>query len=192
MASLGPRSYGRSILRGFVAELRHTGIFEEVRARASRDLALLLADPRRAPAWVPVAPLDEICALVAALRGREAVREMGYHTMSDGGLAAVLAPLIQVSLSLLGRSPAALFSRAQQLASAATRGVEIAWTPEGESGGRMQVRSEEVVPELSWAPWEGGLLYLCELGRARGSVAQAVPAADGRSCTIDVRWEQQR
>ena len=187
-ATLGPVLYGRSLLRGYVAELHRLGIIEEMRARASGELLPLLDDPRRAPAWVKVALLDELIAALAALRGRDAVREMGYRAMKEGGLATVLEPIIHLTVSVLGGGPGSLFARAQLMASVISRGVELTWTPGGNAGGVMKIRCDERIPELSWAPWEGAFLYSYDLTGSSGEVAQARPAADGGSCEIDLSW----
>ncbi len=51
------------------------------------------------------------------------------------------------------------------------------------------MRCDEPVKELSWVAWEGVCRWVCELAGTRGTVAPARPAADGRSCEIDVSWE---
>lgn len=180
--------FSRSILRGYVAEIRRLGIFDEVRASASQELLPLLVDPRRAPAWLPVALLDETIAAVGALRGRAAVREMGLRAMKDGGLATVLEPIIHLTLAVLGGNPASLFARAQMMASVIARGVAVSWTPGRGTTGMVAIQCGARVPELSWAPWEGAFLYPYDLTGSRGEVAQARPAADGRSAEIDVSW----
>jgi len=100
----------------------------------------------------------------------------------------VLEPIIQLSLSLLGASPASLYSRAHLMLAVISHGVTMTWTPAGQSGGTMQVACGDAVPAVSWAAWEGCFLYVLELAGATGTVGEARSAADGRSCAVDVAW----
>jgi hypothetical protein len=173
MEEIGPRSYGRSVLRGYVAELRRAGLYDQVRARASTELATCMEDPRGAPSWLGPATLDEMLGIVGGLRGRDAVGALSYDTMKGGGFKAVLEPIIQLSLSILGASPGSLFTRTDAMVSVVMRGIELKWTPGGKSSGTMRMRCETPVPELSWAAWEGVFLWACELAGTQGAVAPA-------------------
>jgi len=189
MENIGPRSYGRSVLRGYLTELRRAELYDQVRARASGELATCMDDPRGVPAWLGPATLDELLAIVGGLRGRDAVGELSYHTMKRGGFKSVLEPIIHLSLSVLGVSPGSLFSRAETMVSVVMRGIEMKWTPGGRASGTMRMRCETPVPEMSWAAWEGVFRWACELAGNRGTVSHARPAPDGRSCEVDVSWE---
>jgi hypothetical protein len=180
--------YSKSILRGFIAELHHLGVFEEIKARASPELLPLLIDPGSAPSWQAVAPLDEINTVLGALLGRGAVRDLGYRTLKEGGLASVLEPIIHLTIAVMGSNPGSLFARMQLMASVISRGLELGWRPVGSTAGVITIRCDERVPEMSWGPWEGALRYPYDLTGYHGEVAQARPAADGRSCEIDVSW----
>jgi len=192
MEKIGPRSYGRSVLRGYVAEMRRAGLYDQVRARASAELATCMEDPRGVPAWLGPATLDELLAIVGGLRGRDAVGALSYHTMKGGGFKSVLDHFIHLSLSMLGANPGSLFSRADTMVSVVMRGIELKWTPGGKSSGTMRMRCETPVPELSWAAWEGVFLWACELAGTRGAVVAARPAPDGRSCEVEVSWEPRK
>jgi hypothetical protein len=192
MENVGPRSYSRSVLRGYVTELRRAGLYDQVRARASAELATCMEDPHGVPAWLGPATLDELLGIVGGLRGRDGVGALSYDTMKGGGFKSVLEPIIQLSLATLGASPGSLFSRAETMVSVVMRGIELKWTPGGKSSGTVRMRCETPVPELSWAAWEGVCLWTCELAGTRGAVAAARPAPDGRSCEVDVSWEQRK
>jgi hypothetical protein len=190
MDPLGPRKYTRSVLRSYIAELRRLGILDEARARASPEVLPLLDKAGRAPSWIGPEAIDEVLALVGTLRGRDAVREFSYQTMKGGGFLSMLEPLIHLSLSMLGASPASLFSRAGTMVSVVMHGIEMKWTPGTEASGTMRMRCEEPVPELTWAAWEGVLLWAFDLSGTPGTVAAARPSPDGGSCEVDVSWEQ--
>jgi hypothetical protein len=191
MDPLGPRRYTRSVLRSYIAELRRLGIFAEARARVSPEVLPLLDDPGRAPKWIGPEAIDEVLAVVGTPpRGREAAREFSYQTMKEGGFPSVLEPLIHLSLSMLGVSPASLFTRAQTMASVVVRGIELKWTSGTEASGTMHMRCDEPLPELTWAAWEGVLLWAFELAATQGIVAAARPSPDRRTCELDVSWEQ--
>jgi hypothetical protein len=185
-------SYRGSILRGYVAEVRRMGIFDELRARSSPALELLLNDPHGFPHWVESGPLHELISTVGELRGREGVRQLGYGTTKHGGFTSVLEPIIHLSLRMLGGGPSSLLSRSQLMASVISRGVEMKWVPTSPTSGTMKMRCEAPMNDLSWAVWEGSILYGVELAGAMGTVEPARRGDDGKSCEIDVRWDGAR
>jgi hypothetical protein len=180
------------VLRGYVGELRRAGLYDQIRARASAELATCMEDPRGADAWLGPPTLDELLAIVGGLRGRDAVGSLSHDTMKSGGFKSVLEPIIHLALSVLGATPGSLFSRADAMVSVVMRGIELKWTPGGKSSGTMRMRCETPVPELSWAAWEGVFRWACELAGTQGAVAAARPAPDGRSCEVDLSWEQRK
>jgi hypothetical protein len=187
MQPLGPLRYSRSILRGYLDELNRLGLTEEVKRRASAELLPLLDGSLTVPRWLSAAPFDEIMSLVAVLRGREAVRRLGYSVMSDR-MVTVLEPVMSLALQMFGRDPGSLFSRAHQMASVVSQGVEVIWAPSGDNDGTLRVRMDDPQPALSWVAWEGVFVRAIELAGHSGTVGSAVPAADGRSGAIDVSW----
>jgi hypothetical protein len=97
MVELGPRRYTRTVLRGYVAELHRLGIFDAACARAPPEILPLLENPGRAPSWLGPEAIDEVLKAVDTLRGREAVRELGYHLVKHRGLASVLEPFVHLA-----------------------------------------------------------------------------------------------
>jgi hypothetical protein len=192
MDKLGPRMYSRSVLRGYVGELRRLEFFDEVRPRASEELAARMDDPGGAPGWVGPATLDELLEIVGALRGREAVVEISHHAMRGGGFRAVLEPIIHLALSILNAGPESLLSRANAMASVILRGIEMKWAPSGESSGTMRLRCDTPVGELTWAAWEGVFRWLCELAGARGTVGETRILDDGRCYEAVVSWKHSK
>src|SRR5258708_2476684 len=93
------RSFRGSVFRSYCDELRRTGIFEKVGAGAWERRKPLLDDPRRAPSWIEPPPMDELTAAIHKLRGRDGLRELGYHVMKSG-FTKVMEPIIHLSLSL--------------------------------------------------------------------------------------------
>jgi len=176
-------------LRGYVSELHRLGIFDAARARASPEILPLLDDPGRAPSWIGPEVIDEVLLSVGALRGRETVREMGYHLVKHRGLGAVLQPFIHLSLSMTGGGPGSLFSRLPAMVSVSSRGLEVRWVPATETSGTIHIRCDGPVQDLVWAAWEGMFTYAIELGGSQGTVARARVAPDEKSCQVDVSWE---
>jgi hypothetical protein len=78
------------------------------------------------------------------------------------------------------------------MASVSTRGLEIKWVETGSSSGTIHIRASEPTPDLAWAAWEGIFVYGLEVARAKGTVARARTAPDGKSCEVDVSWEQRK
>ncbi len=189
MDPLGPRRYTRSVLRGYVAELHRLGIFDATFAGAPPEIAPLLENPGRAPSWLGPEAIDVVLTAVDKFRGREAVRDLGYHLVKHRGLASVLEPFIELSLTLTGRGPGSLFSRLPAIASVGSRGLEVRWVPASPMTGTIHIRCDDPVLDLVWAAWEGMFMYGLELGGRKGTVARARTAADGKSCEVDVSWE---
>jgi hypothetical protein len=178
--------FKRSVFSAYLDELRRTGHLDEVRRGATARLQHLLDHPADRPDWIEPPPFDEMAAAIHRLRGDAGLRELGFHLMK--GFNSVLGPIIHVSLSFLGGSPASLYSRAQQLLDVVASGLEMTWSPAGPSGGTMKVRCDDPVLPLHWTTWEGVFAYGLELGGASGIIDPARPALDGRSCEIDIRW----
>jgi hypothetical protein len=189
MDPLGPRRYTRTVLRGYVAELHRLGILDAACARAPPEILPLLENPGRAPSWLGPEAIDEVLKAVDTLRGREAVRELGYHLVKHRGLASVLEPFVHLSLILTGGSPGSLFSRLPVMASLGSRGLEVKWASTGPASGTIHIRCDGPVQDLVWAAWEGMFTYVLELGRRQGTVARARVAPDEKSCEVDVSWE---
>jgi hypothetical protein len=185
-----PRFFSRRILRGYTKELARLGLLDDVVRGASPELSSLLGNPGLAPAWVRGGLLDELLRAVESRRGREAARALGLEMMKSGGLTEVLTPIIRFSLEFVGKTPAALFANVQGLASVISRGTKLTWIAREGSAGTIRLRSEEPVPEVSWAPWEGAFSYAFHLTGTSGTVERARPGADGCSCEIGVAWEQ--
>jgi hypothetical protein len=189
MDKLGPRQYTRSVLRGYVAELHRLGIFDATLASAPPEIAALLEKPGRAPPWLGPEAIDVVLTAVDKFRGREAVRELGYHLMKHRGFASVLEPFIQLSLALTRGGPGSLFPRLPAIVSVSTRGLEMRWVPAGPLNGTVHIRCDDPTLDLVWAAWEGIFVYGLELGGSKGTVARARAAPDGKSCEVDVIWE---
>ena len=187
MSALPPRSFKRSLLTSYLQDLQSNGLLPRVRATASAGLGELIDHPGATEPWIPAAPVDEINAAVAELGGREAVRQLGLAVMKSG-FVKVLEPIIHLSLSLFGGTPASLFLRAPLMLAVVSRGVEMKWTATSRTGGTMKVVCGDPVPLPSWAAWEGTFLHILELAGVTGTVGEARPAADGRSCEIEVAW----
>lgn len=185
-----PRLFSRRILRGYTKELARLGLLDDFVRCVSPELSSLLGNPNPAPAWVRGSLLDELLQAVESRRGREAARALGLEMMRSGGLAEVLTPIIRFSLDFVGNTPAALFANVQGLASVISRGTELTWVAGAGSAGTIRIRSEEPVPDVSWAPWEGAFSYAFYLTGTSGTVERARPSADGCSCEIDVAWKQ--
>jgi hypothetical protein len=105
------------------------------------------------------------------------------------GLAKILEPVIHFSLTFLGGTPASVFSFANALLSVNARHVEMKWTPASPTGGVMSVFCGEHIPPISWIAWEGIFMYVLTLAGSTGTVGEARPSADGRTCEIDVAWK---
>jgi hypothetical protein len=183
------RAFSRSVLRAHVHELDSSRLFETVRAGASDALAALLDDPRHAPDWLDGATFDELNACVYRLVGRDGLRKLLAGTM-QWGLARAIEPIIHFVFKFIGKTPATLFSRTDSLLAISVRGVRMRWAASSASSGTIHVACKEPVPPVSWVAWEGIFGYIITLAGATGTVDDARPGDDGKSCEIDVHWDR--
>ncbi|HUJ28428.1 MAG TPA: hypothetical protein VLW85_20545 [Myxococcales bacterium] len=185
---MGPRQFNRSVLRAHIDELRWRNELDAVRSRVSPAVAALLDNPRSAPAWLGGEAFDEINAAIYALHGREGLRGFLFSVMQTG-LIKVLEPVIQFALNFLGSGPPAVFGRSDMMLAVNTRNVEMRWKQTSDFSGEVTVLCGEAVPPITWIAWEGVFGYILHLAAVKGTVAEAVPGADGHSARIDLRWE---
>ena len=185
---LGPRQLNRSVLRAHVDELRWRNELAAVRSRCSPAVAALLDNPRAAPAWLEGTAFDELNNAIYDLYGREGLRSFLFAVMQSG-LIKVIEPLVQFALNFLGTGPSAIFRRADMMLSVNTRNIEMDWKPTSDFSGEMTVRFGDKSPPTAWMAWEGVFGFILHLAGAKGTIAEAVPAGDGLSARIDVRWE---
>ena len=68
MGAAKPRSFRGSLFRSYCKELRRTGIFEQVRSRASAPVKAMLDDPRKVAAWLGPEAFDEMAEAILALQ----------------------------------------------------------------------------------------------------------------------------
>jgi hypothetical protein len=181
------RLHNRSVVRNYVAELKAAGLFEAVNAALPARARETIAMGRAMPPWVDSGVVDELFTALAAVAGRDSVRDLGRSTMKRG-LGLTLSPVVSFILSQVGADPGSLLSRADSLNSLVTQGLHIEWKP-GTQGGVVEMTACEPVPEIYWAVWEGALSTGFDLTRTTGVVHAAQPAADGRSCQFHVTWE---
>ncbi len=183
----GPRSFTRSVLRSHVEALKESGRLDAVRSRASPSLAALLDRPNEAPAWIEGRTFDELNGIVHGLYGREGLRGLLWQVMASG-IAKVIEPIVQFSLSFLGGTPAALFSRANSLVSVNARNIEIGWKQSSPSSGTVNVQFGDAAAPATWIAWEGIAAYILHAAGAKGTVGEARSTDGGRTCAIDVSW----
>src|SRR5260370_289700 len=79
-----PRSFRRSIFRGYVNEAERLGLMGGILRRVPPETAELLHAPTKAPAWGPGPRLGETLSAPAGHRDREAPADLGYRLAKAG------------------------------------------------------------------------------------------------------------
>ena len=173
-------------LNGTKKALQQNGLLADVLARlppAQRDA---LNDPYSAK-WHDGHALLAIWQAVKDLRGVEAVETLNHEIVRDS-LGPVLGPVLKMATLLSGASPAALFSRLDQLASAGSRGSTHTWVKESDTSGTLTIRYPDEQPlELMAAIWRGIFRVTRDLLNTP-VVVDGVTEAPGHAFVFRLHW----
>jgi hypothetical protein len=190
MSETGPREVTATVLRGVIEELRDRGIYDEVRARVPLPVGQAMDKPGvMMLTWHRATVTDAIFETAAALRGREAVRAMGFSMMTGRGIGSLLRPLLDMWLKVSNSGPEALFSRLDAASTVLMRGTTFGWIRRGDGAGTVTFACEDFAPDANWAFWEGVLQYAFVLTHVEGNIGQARLTDGGRQCEIDAEWK---
>ena len=174
------------MFRAFLDASVRMGLRETVSA-GDPALAAMFEKPPLPTSMVPGSVCDRFYRAVVQVRGRGALREMGYEGMRAEG-ARLLGGLFRNTMALYGSTPDAVFSQIATITGPVVSKIDLHYTPESPQSGHVEVRPAGPPAPLSYAIWEGYLMYVFDLCAVQGTVEEAVVAGDGLSGTIHVRW----
>jgi hypothetical protein len=159
-------------------------------------VAARLAAPARVPvdapnqqSWWPGALTEQLIDAIEAEGGVPLLEEVGRLNVKNS-IGPVVMPLVKVTFAIFGSSPARLFERMGQFSGAAQRGIDILWTPAGESAGSFEIRYPTPQHVAQGHLWRGGFLGCFDVtgqpGRADLAPMQA--AEQGKVLRFALRW----
>lgn len=179
------RGYIATVLKVMISFLEKRALLASVKERVKPPTRQLIEKPPLLPfSVIEHEPIDDIFDAVAKLpRGDELLAEIGQavaHHLSG----SVLAPVVQMALSLFGATPPSIFGNLERFYSIPVRGMSFAWESTGERTGVVTARA--VAPVSIWHVTRGNLREAFALCGVDGDVAAPEPIADG--ARYRVRW----
>lgn len=118
----------------------------------------------------------------------EGLSEKLFEEQLRRTLGSVLGPLLKVMMALAGNSPAAAFSRLDDMFKVLMSGVTPSWAPSSASSGVVTIAypADVTVDRFAAHGWAGALRYAYEIAGVKGT---AVPQQwEGSRVTVAVSW----
>ncbi len=181
-----PFQMSGTVFRAYGDALARAGLTDEVKKRASDELARVLASRPLPIAWLDGRLLAEAIELVCTARSPDAGRRLVYDA-TRVSIGRMLEPVLKTTLSAFGASPASLMARLGVLTALTDRGSQFTYTPRSATSGDLRMELPAPVPASFWASWAGVLDYGFELCGAHG-VVKVSQSTDRTSATYEVSW----
>jgi hypothetical protein len=173
-------------LAGFVKAARAAGVYDVALAKVSAPSVEIINMPFRRK-WLSAYVLQELTVAIAETAGLEVLGEINYR-MAKESIGPIVMPLLRVALALTGRTPATLFARLDETVGAATKGMRIAWVPQGKSGGTLNIRYPEPQPRIHHLAWGGVFRFLFELTGSEGRVVKHEYRDGDQTLEFELGW----
>ncbi|MDP1827984.1 MAG: hypothetical protein Q8L48_32215 [Archangium sp.] len=171
--------------RGFAKAAKDLGLLPALKPRCSPQALEFLMDPD-ANRWWPSAAVEACTELIHEMSGEATLFEVGYRTVAVT-VGPVLLPLVKVSLTLFGATPATLLKRVADLSSSSLRGMISTWKPGGPRDGEVTLTYPTQVPRGYGELWRGALRWVCEAADAKDPRAELL-SHTGKVLTFKVTW----
>lgn len=151
-------------LAGLVRQARARGLLEPALLRCSEATRAAVTQPHAAR-WHPGAVLVEFSEALIAVSDASTFESVNYE-MSRDSFGPILRPMVQVAMTLTGRSPATILSRMPAAIASAVRNVTCTWTPEGPRGGVLAFVYPSDISANAAHAWRGAIRFVAELAGA--------------------------
>lgn len=174
-------------LKAFLDVLETRDLRGAVVARLSPEGQEVCASPmgRR---WHPGAIGEELWGAILQQGGPTLYEDVSYE-MTRRSFGPVVGPLLKVALALTGTSPAAVFSRMNQLSSLALQDVRFDWEAKDATSGVVTVSYPRSLPlEVIEPGWRGIFRMGAELVGTPCRVEQCVPQQERNGFAFHVAW----
>jgi hypothetical protein len=178
-----------------VSSVHISGYLKAARELKVLDAALPLLPPETraivdAPhrkSWVHAEVIQQLTVAIAQTAQPEVLADLNYLMCRDS-LGPIVMPVLKVAIALTGRHPQTVFSRLNELVSAAMRGVEITWTPRGASAGAVVMRYPEAMPPIVHHAWHGVFKFGFELAGRRPREITHAYTDGGKTLRFELEW----
>lgn len=179
--------FAGSLFHAYLAGLDALGLRAAVRAEVPPDVQRMMDAPPLHTAWLGGEELGHIFHAVIQLRGLEGMRQLGYEA-TRGSTGRLLKPILQTTMAMHGRSPAALFTHLGSICRPLFKGLEFSYAPESERSGTLTLRSAYRMNTASFAAWEGSLRILFDECGVPGTIGASAISENGHVGTMKVSW----
>ncbi len=136
----GVEKFSGSTFRAYLSGLDTLGLRPVVRMMVPEHVKRMMDTPPPATAWVEGDELPLIFNAVVKVQGLDGMRALGYEA-TRGTVGRFLKPLMQMTLTKHGNSPAALFANLGPLCRSLFQGLEFQYTPDSKRSGKLLIRS---------------------------------------------------
>ncbi len=137
--------------------------------------------------WWPGQVLGEANEVVIRQHGDAALERLVQHALRNS-MGRVIGPLVKVTLSLSGASPATLLANANRLMTAGVRGLEFGWAATDLRSGEFTVRYPSAASPAFGVHYRAVLLHTLQLTQREGTVEPGTLRDGGRTVALRLRW----
>jgi hypothetical protein len=157
-------------LASYADRLRAWGDLERVLPRLPRATRALLESPPHEAQWVPLQHNVDLFVAVSEELGRERVRTLAHEAVRDA-IAVPLRPVLEMTLSAFGTSPATLLTHAESLLRLRIRGQTVAYKASTPTSGVVTIVVHGLLPPIAFfEAWAGVVAYAFDLCSTPGEV----------------------
>lgn len=173
-------------LAGLVKAIRSAGLLDAVLARIPPETRQLVDNPY-GQRWHPWQHGAALATAVLDVAGPQALEDVTF-VMARDSFGPILTPMLKIALTLMGMSPASLFTRVDQSIRPAVQGVTARWERTGEHTGLVSFEYPIVPPPFADTSWRGGLRFMFQLVGLEGQIAPCERRESGRVLVFAVSW----
>jgi len=181
------RTTSGAVLRAYLGWLERRGLRESLMPRLPPQTQMLVRQPPLATTMIDSRRTDDLLVALSEVHGPALVRELGRDAMKTVFLP-LLRPLVDSTLAINGRTPAALFERLTLLAGPLIAGATMTWSPESEVSGTIEISYPGAPEPAVFSLWEGILEVLGEVCSATMAVEGLGLGDAGRTGRFRARW----
>ncbi|MCU0697438.1 MAG: hypothetical protein MUC96_13005 [Myxococcaceae bacterium] len=173
-------------LAGLVKSIRAAGLLEAVLERVPPETRAVVDNPY-GQRWHPWTHGAALATAVLELAGPRALEDITF-VMARDSFGPILTPMLQVALTLMGMSPASVFSRVDQSIKPAIQGVTARFDATGPTSGAVSFEYPTVPAPFADTSWRGGLRFMFHLVGLEGRIGPCERLEGGRVLRYAVSW----
>ena len=172
-------------VRGLVACIEEKGLTAQVKALLSGVALEALTDPT-ARRWWPGTAYNQLGEAVVKIAGAQGYEDMSLD-IAKKTFGPIVAPMVKVTLAIVGATPGGLLDKLALLASVAIRGPTFKWVSTGATSGTLTI--DYLGPTssvLALSSWRATIRYAFEMSKP--GVIKRADAIHNKTFVFDVTW----